>query len=249
MVKKGELEYYKNIGTVGIEFSIEKPYSDRLNAGELLASIGAIFTQIYNTFENQSVRILDLGCGTGWSSNLFALSGHDVVGVDVSKDAIDAAKSKFKRSNLVYKRIDYNNLTALGNFDVAIFIDSLHHADNIEEVLKSVKKVLKKGGICIICEPGKGHSKSPDAIEAMEKYGVNEKDLPPNITIKHAKSAGFVTYKLYSHPAKLQKANYKRFQTGKKAVFLNNAVGRLLGNIYISSIGKIHHGLVVLYKN
>lgn len=249
MVKKGELEYYKNIGKAGLEFSIEKPYSDRVNAGELLTSLGAIFTQIHNSFGENAIRILDLGCGTGWSSNLFALSGHEVVGIDVSKDAINAAKKKFNRSNLSFEKVDYNNLSSLGLFDVAIFIDSLHHADDIEAVLRSVKKILKSGGICIICEPGKGHSTSPDAIEAVEKYGVNEKDLPPKLTTKLAKNAGFTTYKVYSHPAKLQKVNYKVFHSGKKAILFSNSIGRVAGNIYVSTMGKRNDGLIVLYND
>lgn len=248
MPKKAEFEYYKNIGQAGIEFSANKPFSDRVNAGALLNSIAAIFTVINNHYGEQTVRIIDLGCGTGWSSNLFALSGHEVLGVDLSKDAIKEAKKKFKRPNLRYKALDYEELHKTGTFDVAIFIDSLHHADDEVKVLKSVKQILDKGGICIVCEPGKGHSTSPDALEAIKLYGVNERDMPPKAIRSAAKKAQFTDTRTFSHPALVQKAYYKDFTGSRKAKLIKSSFGRLLAQVFVSTHGKTREGLVVLYK-
>ena len=92
-------------------------------------------------------------------------------GVDISKDAIAAAKKYFcsDMRNLGFRSGDFEKLSSrLTDFNVALFIDSLHHADNQLTALKSAHKALKSGGICIICEPGKGHSKAPDAIRAKQ---------------------------------------------------------------------------------
>jgi len=43
---------------------------------------------------NGRQRCLDVGCGTGLQSNLLALFGHEVVGVDISRDLLKAARRK-----------------------------------------------------------------------------------------------------------------------------------------------------------
>jgi len=247
MPKKAEFEYYKNIGQAGIDFSANKPFSDRVNAGALLNSIAAIYTVIHNHYGEAPLRIIDLGCGTGWSSNLFALSGHEVMGVDLSKDAIKEAKKKFQRPNLSYKALNYEELNKTGTFDVAIFIDSLHHADDEVKVLKNVRQILDKGGICIVCEPGKGHSTSPDALEAIRLYGVNERDMPPSVIKAAAKKAGFFKHEVFTHPSYAQKSAYKKFNSGKKKL-INTKIGRLTSVAYANTLGKTREGLVVLYK-
>lgn len=248
MPKQAEKDYYKNIGADGIAFSANKPFSDRVSAGSLLNSIAAIYSILNNEFGEDTLRIIDLGCGTGWSSNLFSLSGHKVLGVDLSKDAIREANKRFKNSNLTFKSVNYEALTKLGTFDVAIFIDSLHHADDETKVLKSVNSILREGGICIVCEPGKGHSTSEDALEAVRLYGVNERDMPPALVKKAAKNADFSRIKIYSHPSQVQKAFYKEFKGGFKAKTLNSYFGRLLAQGFVASFGKTKEALVVLYK-
>ncbi len=248
MAKKGEYEYYRNIGDAGVQFSANKPYSDRINAGPLLNSIAAIYTILNNEYGEKTLRILDLGCGTGWSSNMFALSGHETTGVDLAKDAIRVAKQKFKLPNLTYKTVDYDDLRSLGEFDVVVFIDSLHHADDEIKVLKAAKRRLAKGGICIVCEPGKGHSKSPDAIEAIEKYGVNERDMEPKKVVTAARKAGFNKTEVFTHPFYAQKSLYKKYDTKGAKRLVNSRLGRLLSVMYSATLGKRREGLVVLYK-
>ena len=61
--------------------------------------------------EGYKIKILDLGCGQGRHSVLLAEDGHDVIGVDFSKNNIEIAKSKYKclfcstQDNIKY----YNN--------------------------------------------------------------------------------------------------------------------------------------------
>ena len=53
------------------------------------------YLQIYNG-NSQSQRVLDIGCGTGFQSFLYAYGGSFVVGVDVSENMIKSAMSKRK---------------------------------------------------------------------------------------------------------------------------------------------------------
>jgi len=105
---------------------------------------------------------------------------------------------------------DYESMTAQNEFDCAIFFDSLHHADNEASAIRAAYSALKPGGILITHEPGKGHSTSPHSIAAMEQYGVNERDMPPHLIIKHGLEAGFQEYRVLPIPPDLLNAFYER---------------------------------------
>jgi len=242
MTKRNEKLYFKKIGKDGLDFTLNKPFSDHENLGSLLSDMAAIFTLM----PKGVVRVADLGCGSGWTSDFYARAGHDVIGIDISKPAIDAATGFFLRPNLSFICCDFDKMPFVDEFDVAIFSDSLHHTDDEMKTLKSVYKILKPGGTIIICEPGMGHSKSPSSVEAIKKYGVNERDMPPKLSKKALKNAGFKDIEIYGHPAKLHRANYKQF-SGKKSL-LNLAITRSLLSFVYSSAMKNNHGLITARK-
>lgn len=242
MTKKGEKSYFDKIGVSGIDFTVKKPFSDIDNVGPLLSDISAIFSLM----PKRQNKIIDLGCGTGWTSNFYALAGNDVVGVDISKTAIKEAQSKFGRNNLKFEVCDYDSLKYKDYFDIAIFNDSLHHADDEVRTLKAVYKTLKPDGIIILCEPGRGHAKSLSSIEAVNKYDVNERDMPPRISKKALRIAGYKNIKIYTHPSKLHNSQYKTFSGYKK--FFNNPFGRLISTLLFSTILKMDHGIITAKK-
>jgi ubiquinone/menaquinone biosynthesis C-methylase UbiE len=242
MAKSDERLYFKKIGQSGIDFTLRKPFSDSENVGTLLSDMAAIFSFIPKT----PVEIVDLGCGSGWTSDFYAKAGHKVTGIDISKPAIDSACAYFTNPNLAFVCCDFDKMSFSSKFDVAIFSDSLHHTDDEKKTLKSVYKILKPGGMIIICEPGVGHSKSPSSIKASKEFNVNERDMPPKLSKKALLGAGFENIKVYSHPARLFRANYKNY-SGKKKI-LNLTVIRSILSFAFSSVFKSNHGLVVARK-
>ena len=162
-----EKNYLKKIGADGVKHALNKPFSDK-NCGVLLAEIGAVFLLL----PKKSLRILDMGCGTGWTSVFFNKAGHKVLGIDISEYMIKNAeinKKKENLSNLDFKVENAEEMKFNSEFDCVVFIDSLHHCDNTKRVIKNAYRALKKGGICIVSEPGLHHSKRPHTIEAVEK--------------------------------------------------------------------------------
>jgi 2-polyprenyl-3-methyl-5-hydroxy-6-metoxy-1,4-benzoquinol methylase len=99
---------------------------------------------------DRSLKILDVGCGTGRHSIELAKRGYDVTGIDLSETQLAKAKQKAERDNLKinFQHQDARNLTFTGEFDVAIMLCEggfpLMETDEMNYgILKSVTKSLK----------------------------------------------------------------------------------------------------------
>lgn len=244
MAKQGEREYFKKIGKDGVIFTLHKPFSDPINVGSLLHDIAAVFSLL----PHPPAKIIDLGCGSGWTSSFYAKAGYDVTGIDISPDAIRAAKKHFSDiTNLKFETKDYDEISHHDEFDAAIFFDSLHHAESEVAALLAAYRALKPGGLLIACEPGVGHSKSPSSIEAVAKYGVNEKDMPPKLLRSFIAEVGFSSIKTYAYPAITHRALYKQ-RSGPVGRIRNNSVVRGLTAGYLATFAKRNHGIVIARK-
>jgi len=197
MAKLGEINYLRNLGDEGIHHAINKPFSDPA-CHVYLAQIGAVMSLL----PPPPARLLDLGCGTGWTSVFFAKRGYEVAGVDIAPDMIEQAnllKEKEGLDNLTFAVCDYEELRYSECFDCAVFYDSLHHAVDEALAVRKAYQALRPGGICVANEPGKGHATSPEAMRAVERFGVTEKEMPPSRIIELAREAGFRQSYVFPH--------------------------------------------------
>ncbi|WHO40585.1 methyltransferase domain-containing protein [Sphingobium sp. AP49] len=209
MPKEGEQAYLANIGEMGRDHCLHKPFSDPL-CGLNLTSIGTIMSLL----PPPPARILDLGCGGGWTSSFLARHGYEVVGQDIAADMIELAREGARLygigDNLRFVCSDFESLDFDGYFDAAIFFDSLHHAEDEGLAIRSVFRALKPGGMLITHEPGEGHADNPISIQAMELYGVTERDMPPHLIIARGREAGFADARILPMPEELFSIFYKR---------------------------------------
>jgi SAM-dependent methyltransferase len=104
---------------------------------------------------NQSLEILDLGCGPGLYSEILAGKGHQVTGVDFSENSIKYARKEAekKRLDISYIRENYLELELEENtFDLVLLIFTdfgplLPKERN--QLLQMIRRVLKPGGFFI----------------------------------------------------------------------------------------------------
>jgi 2-polyprenyl-3-methyl-5-hydroxy-6-metoxy-1,4-benzoquinol methylase len=99
---------------------------------------------------DKSLKILDVGCGTGRHAIELSKRGYCVTGSDLSESQLKRAKEKAEENNLTidFQRHDARNLPFNGEFDVAIMLCeggfSLMETDEMNfEILKNIKKSLK----------------------------------------------------------------------------------------------------------
>jgi SAM-dependent methyltransferase len=82
----------------------------------------------------------------------------------------------------------------------------LHHSVDERQALESVYRALRPGGICVTREPGVGHADAQASIQAIETYGVTERDMPPTRIAANAFEIGFRQVNVYPFPNRLFRA-------------------------------------------
>lgn len=107
----------------------------------------------------RSLRVLEIGCGTGSSTVALAERGAVVTGVDLDSNGITIAKKRCelygtKATFHLQNGADFLEAQAAGSFDSIVFYASLEHM-TIAERLRSLEhawRLLPRGGICWVIE-------------------------------------------------------------------------------------------------
>ena len=98
--------------------------------------------------------VLDLGCNTGYGTQILAESARRAVGVDVSHEAISAARQHYVDAGIEFQLIDGERLPfADGEFDVIISCQVLEHIVDYTIYFGELKRVLSQGGIAVLTTP------------------------------------------------------------------------------------------------
>ena len=102
---------------------------------------------------DKSLKIIDIGCGTGRHAIELTKRGYNMTGVDLSRDQIKRAKEKSQEAGLTidFQIQDARNLPFKDEFDLAIMLCeggfSLMETDEMNfEILKNATKALKSKG-------------------------------------------------------------------------------------------------------
>lgn len=96
-------------------------------------------------------NLLDLGCGVGRHSILFADNGFEVDAFDLGKEGINKLNILAKEKNLPVKT-SVGDMLSLpyedSKFDCLMAYHVIYHSDDngIRKVVSEIKRVLKKGG-------------------------------------------------------------------------------------------------------
>ncbi len=236
MFKAGELTAYKKEELKDFPWNTEY-------AGYYLSDIAAIISLL----PKDPCDVLDLGCGPGITSHFYALRGHRVVGIDVNTECLALAPGKHLNTELrpAFVRHDYEERFCKELFDAAVFHDSLHHAMYPEAALMTAFEALKPGGICIVSEPGVGHSWSQFAQKFARDNNVTERSTPPYKVWRLGKRIGFELVAVYPHFGTLHKT---MFRTEQVPGLLRRIAHSLRFSVLSLLLGKWLHGVTVLRK-
>lgn len=140
-----------------------------------------IFMMINELIKTES-KILDLGIGTGASSQLLSNSGHKITGIDGSKKMLEICHSKNITENLLLHDLENPPFPFEDkSFDAIISNGVFHLIHPIYPLFKETKRILTSGGYFVF---------------TFEKTSELEgsKEIEPEIWEKETKT-GVLTYK------------------------------------------------------
>lgn len=114
-----------------------------------------IVQSIKNYFNKTDLRGVDLGCGKGNVTIPLASLGYNMIGIDISRNNIKAAKAKqITEDNPTFLVGDAENLTLDDKiFDFVVCSEVLEHLNHPEKTLNSINGILKESGLLIVTVP------------------------------------------------------------------------------------------------
>jgi SAM-dependent methyltransferase len=193
---QAEIDRYDASGETA--YLLSKPFSpvNRANNARLLHAFTVVAEHLHVPLDG---RILDLGGGSAWISELLSKFGYRVFTLDVSHPLLTVGRQRFARERLTPRFVAADMMRlpiATNSMDAAIVSDALHHVPGVPEVFREVYRVLADGGRFILSEPGEGHSETAKSRGEVDEYGVEEREIHLLEAIEYGRAAGFTEIRI-----------------------------------------------------
>jgi ubiquinone/menaquinone biosynthesis C-methylase UbiE len=131
----------------------EEYYSTLKRTPRRLEKTAQFIADAMPDLKNRNVRkVLDLGCGAGRHCILLAKGGFEVVGMDISKDALKMARRwvlKEKLESVAFVRATMTNVPLSDScLDAVVSVSVIHHAlkKDIVTAVNEIHRILSKNG-------------------------------------------------------------------------------------------------------
>ncbi len=94
----------------------------------------------------QNLRIAELGCGTGLTSDPLLEKDNTVFGIDITRQLLEFAKKRHCKQKFLAIESDITNLPfADKSVDGVVSLDTLEHIDSIEKAISEISRICKPG--------------------------------------------------------------------------------------------------------
>ena len=107
-------------------------------------------------------RVLDVGCGNGYTAGQFAARGCDVTGIDLSESGLAIARAAYPNIRFESLAADDEILLKLqvAPFDMVISTEVIEHLYDPQAFVASCYKALRPGGRFVVSTPYHGYLKN-----------------------------------------------------------------------------------------
>jgi SAM-dependent methyltransferase len=143
-------------------------------------------------------RVLDLGAGSGFSSEMLARFGYQVAALDPDHEAL---RHNRRRQSFDPARIEGRVHVAVGiaeripfadrSFDGAVGLNVLHHVPDLAAAIAEIARVLRPGARFVGCEPGLDHLEVAESVRAVREHGENDRPFDVIQFLEIATALGF----------------------------------------------------------
>jgi SAM-dependent methyltransferase len=143
-------------------------------------------------------RVLDLGAGSGFSSEMLARFGYRVVAIDPDLQALanNRARPLFDRDRIegvvtvtgaIAESLPFSDAT----FDGILAMNVLHHVPHLPLATAELARVLKPGCRTVFCEPGLDHMHAFETQRAVREHGETDQPFDVLAFLTDARGLGF----------------------------------------------------------
>ncbi len=119
-----------------------------------------LFHLVTYEFARDYVRngtVLDYGCGSGYGTAMLAKDCRQIIGVDVSIEAIAASRDNYAANNLSYLPISRAERAPLpfrdASFSTVLSFQVIEHIEDVDSYLSEIRRVLCPGGLFLLATP------------------------------------------------------------------------------------------------
>jgi SAM-dependent methyltransferase len=112
-----------------------------------------MFGRLLSYFPPPPARVLDVGCGLGYSAHLISEKGYEVTALAPSSELIAYARGKYGKDGLLFFELgffDDHPIFADGLYDVLFFQESVQYLSPLSLVMERARRLLKEKGILIM---------------------------------------------------------------------------------------------------
>ncbi len=152
--------------------------------------------------------VLDMGCGWGFSSELLAYCGFEVVSVDISPTFIQLVSTRAKNRSHQITPIEssFDDFWDERKFRLIVFYECFHHATHPWILLQKMARMLEPGGKIILAgEPIQnqwweqwGLRLDPLSVYCMRKFGWFESGCSESFLRRMMEEAGLKFSRIYN---------------------------------------------------
>jgi SAM-dependent methyltransferase len=132
----------------------------------------------------QGARVLELGCGTGYYTDVFyAPFASDVVAIDIDPRAIETARRLHQAKNIRYEVMDFREELPAGPFDTVVWTPTIfaYSPDDVDAMMPKLRATMVDGArlcgfTCIEVEqagPGILWHDTRSLAERLKRYFAN----------------------------------------------------------------------------
>jgi SAM-dependent methyltransferase len=178
-----------------------------------LAPTLAALPAVHEALSRPGARVVDVGCGFGWSTLALARAypGAEVHGIDVDGPSVAAARAAAAEAGLEsrvrFHLADAAELAAAEPFDAAFAFECVHDLPRPAAVLESVRRAMRPDGVVVVMDEAVAEefrAPSDDVDRMMYGYSLFV-CLPDGLSTTPSAGTGTVmrpaTLRRYAHEA------------------------------------------------
>lgn len=186
--------------------------------------------------------VLDVACGEGYGSYLMSehWGANSVLGVDLSSDAVDRARTNFSAENIQFLEASVDELVSKlepSSFDLAVSFETIEHLLDPRALLHALRALVKPGGTIIVsCPNDRWYYPEPSVSNPFHVRKFSEEEFhelavsvlgEPRIWLRGSAVAGFMNVSDESVTPRSRLAGISRLGTGTGLVTVppDEAVG------------------------